>query len=1113
MSAKFLIYGLTIQIIFFQMLLAANGNAQGSKNVKDVRISLALSGVDISQVFNAIESKTQYSFAYDPQDLPAGQKIYLDMEDRSVAEILVEVSRQSRLRFKQVNNTISVNKTTSSPEKEIEILVEQTISGQVTDLSTDEPLPGVNILAKGTSAGTVSDVDGNYRLTVADEVTTLVFSSIGYEKVEEFISGRSEINVSLSPDIQALTEVVVVGYGVVEKRDLTGSVAKVGGEEIQNIPSPRVDQLLQGRAPGVNVTSVSGEPGARASIRIRGGNSVQGDNEPLFVIDGFIAGTNFDLNSLNVNDIESIDVLKDASAISIYGTRGANGVILVTTKNGADIGEGKPEVSINAYTGIQSLPQEIEYLNGSERAQYGREYAEFTNETNPFTDDVPIANTNWQELITRDAPINNVDLSIRGNTKNTNYYISANFFDQRGIIDNSGLRRYNFRANLDFNLSEKLTFGTRLNVSFNKRDRNLVNLWNTRFALTSFPVFNEDGSFFDDNYVVGGPFDNPLATLAFNTNESFTTNLLGNFYLEFKPIDSLTIRSTLGPQIGWGKNNRFTSGRLPARIVNQQGAGARIANSFNIELLQENTIDYRLELDEGHQIQLLGGFTWQTSSTEVFSAETDGLPNDAASFDILELGNRDSYQINSDFSEPFQIVSWIGRANYSYQDKYLLTLSGRVDGSSRFASAENQYAFFPSVAAAWNLDQESFISDSEVFDVLKLRASYGRAGSQAIESFSTQALLGTDLLVFNNTTAIGASRLRPNNPELRWETTDQLDIGLEAGFFDSRLYVEVDYYHKTTNDLLLNRQIPSQTGFQTRLENIGSLQNQGIELLINTTNIDTKNFTWSSTLTLAGNRSKVLDLGEVDEIVTYEIDQGGPGSKLIVGEPVGIFTGLEYLGVFNTQEELDQFGYDGLRAVLGGARFGDTDGDGIISFNDDFVTIGDPEPIVFGGINNTFTWKNLSVDIFLQGTFGNDVYNEQTQRAFFGTSTANVYAEARDRWTPSNPESNIPRAGGSLIAANSPSNSELIEDGSHLRLRNLRVNYRIPSGENSWFKNLNIYLTGNNLFLLSNFRGYDPEASRIGPDSNQEFNDVVRGVIRAEYPNARSFTIGFNATL
>jgi TonB-linked SusC/RagA family outer membrane protein len=1113
MLTKLSLYGLFLQCFLANALFAIDVNAQ-KPNVKEIFVNINVSEGGIDQVLNAIEEQTEFSFVYTSKELDTSKKVTIYVNKATVSDVLIELSKQANIKFKQVNQNISIQRIDAVEEGIGYIKAIQdpfTVTGKVTDVTTEDGLPGVTVLVKGTSTGTVTDLEGNYNITVPNENDTLVYSFIGYTTQEVPVNGRTTIDVALAEDVKALEEVVVVGYGTVQKRDLTGAVATIDGEELTNMPTPRVDQMLQGRASGVNVTSVSGEPGARTSIRIRGGNSVQGNNEPLFVIDGFIAGTDFNLNNINANDIESIEILKDASAISIYGTRGANGVILVTTKDGSGATEGRPHLSFSTYTGIQSLARKIDFLNGPERAAYGSEYADFSGESNPFIDESLIADSDWQDLITRTAPITNMDFSVRGNAEKVNYYVSANYLNQQGIIKNSGFKRYNVRANLDFKLAKWATFGARINTTFTQNDNTLVNLWNARLALTSFPTYQDDGSFWDENYVQGGPFNNPLADLALRADGTFANNLLGNLYIELEPIKGLRIRSTIGPQLNWIKRNIFASGQLPSRAASQSGGYASVFNSFNNQLLQENTISYTKEINPNHRFNVLGGFTWQTSSTENFVAETDGLPNDGVAFDVLELGNPETFRINSNFVDPFQIVSWLGRTNYTLMDKYIFTLSGRVDGSSRFSGAKNQYAFFPSAAFAWRLGDERFIRDLGVFDELKLRTSYGISGSQAIDAFSTQAILSSSTLIFNDTQQLGVSRDRPNNPDLRWETTSQFDVGLEAGFFKNRLTFEFGYYYKKTEDLLLNRQIPRQTGFSQRLENIGSLQNQGLELMINSVNVDNGNFQWSTSLSLAGNRSKILDLGGVDEIIIYTLEQGGPGAKLIVGEPVGVFTGLEYLGTWKTQAEIDQFGYDGLRAVVGGPRFRDTSGDGLISDTDDFLIIGNPEPDIFGGINNSIRWKNFSLDVFFQGTLGNEVYNEFAQRGFFGRSDQNIYGTARNRWTEANPTSNIPRAGSVISIADVPSNSELIEDGSHLRLRNVRLGYQIPTSGFSWLSNLNLYVMGNNLFLWTDFRGYDPEATRIGPDSGNTFNSVVRGVIRAEYPNARTFTFGLNA--
>lgn len=977
------------------------------------------------------------------------------------------------------------------------------ISGKVTD-ENDEGLIGVSVAVKGTTRGAITDVSGNYTIT-ASPGEVIDFSSIGYQTQSITLGNQTVLNLTMTEDSEALDEVVVVGYGVTKKRDLTGAVGSVDAEQLENIPAPRVDQMLQGRAAGVQVTAVNGAPGARASIRIRGGNSVNADNEPLYVIDGFIVGTDFDLNTINPNDIESLEILKDATAISIYGTRGANGVILITTKSGKDAVKGQPKVSVNLYGGVQALARKIDFLDGPQRVAYGQELAEFAGEADPFADGSELGNTDWQDLVTQTAAIYNGDISLSGRTDAMNYFVSMNYFNQDGIIKGTGLERYNLRVNLDFKISKKLNAGIRFNGAYTDTENNKLDLWNMRETLTAFPVYYPDGTtYWDQNIVTGGVLRNPLADVELTTDFTLRTNLLTSAYIEFKPFKDVTIKSTIGPNVSWSRRNNYDPSLLPVRQAAQTGGLASINNSLGYDILQENTITWNKTFNQNHRLNMLGGFTWQKGASEFFSAQTQGISVDALGYDALELGDPETYRVASDFNDSRQLVSWFGRANYSLKDKYLFTAVGRVDGASVYSGSNNAYAFFPSAAFAWRIIDEPFMQNQNLFSNLKFRTSYGSSGKESISPYNTLAVLGSGTLIFNDTQQVGIRRGRPSNPDLRWETTDQLDIGLEFGFANNRVSGEIDYYYKKTRDLLLARQIPRATGFNTKLENIGSIQNQGLELVINSVNVDKGDFKWESTLTLSGNRSKVLDIAGVNEIIIYSLEQGGPGAKLIVNEPVGVFTGVEYLGTYKSQEEIDADGNLGVRQVVGGPRFKDENGDGIIN-NDDHVIMGNPEPLLFGGLNNSFSYKNFSVDIFLQGTYGNDIYNEFAQRAFFGRSTSNFYSETLDRWTPTNNTSDIPRAGSMVSIADIRSNSALLEDGSHLRLKNLRVGYDVPlSGSNS-LKSMNVYMAGSNLFLLSSFRGYDPEANRLGT------NSTVRGIIRGEYPNARVVTFGVRA--
>jgi TonB-linked SusC/RagA family outer membrane protein len=1009
------------------------------------------------------------------------------------------------------NNSKEDRNETQNSRVHEKIPVEQRISGTVTDAEDGSPLPGVNIVAKGTTVGTVTDVNGEYSLTVADEVTTLVFSSVGYNSVEIEINGRSTIDLPMQPDVQSLSEIVVVGYGTQQKKDLTGSVSKVEGEILENIPTSRVDQILQGRAPGVQVTQVSGEPGAATSIRIRGGNSIQGNNEPLWVIDGVIVGQNFDLNNINTNDIQSIDILKDATAVSIYGTRGANGVILVTTKNGQGIAAGDPQVSINAYTGVQSMIETAEFLDGRQHAEYSNEDAEFRGAALPFPDLNSVPNVDWIDQVTEDAPITNVDLSVSGTSQDqsVNYYVSANYFDQEGIIRNSGIRKYIFRANTDFKLSDRVRAGFRLNVSRLRRENSKTGISQIfRDHLAARAIYDDEGQFTTENPVSASIQTNPEADVTLREDHSLVTNLLGNIYVEIEPIENLVIRSSINPEINQFKRNRFNPGALPQNFVINDGGDARIDTRSGIGFINENTVSYSTNFGADHELNLLGGFTIQQFEEESSLSQSFQLSNDITGFNNIAFGSNPNRNVVGSDYDAFQLVSWLGRANYILRSKYLFTVVGRVDGSSRFAPG-NKYGFFPSGAVAWRLSEEPFIQNLDVFDQLKLRASYGISGSQAIPSFRTFALLNSANTTFNGQEQAGVTLGRPANPELTWETTRQFDIGLEAAFLEGRISFELDYYLKRTEDLLLNVQIPRQTGFVSQLQNLGEMKNTGLEFILNSINVSNDDFRWSSILTLSGNRNTVVDLGGVDLIDIVDpsaTGQGGPGGRLIVGQTAPVFVGVNYLGTWKSQEEIDASGQ--VNQDVGGPRFEDTNGDQQIT-EDDFIILGSPQPDFIYGLQNSISYKNWSLDFFFQGTVGNEVFNSLTQTAFFGRAERTKYTETLNRWTPENPTSDVPRAGAVAALSEVKNNSELIEDATHLRLKNLKLQYNLPVerwGLNG-FSQIGIYFTGTNLFVLSNFRLQDPETSMFGQ------SNVALGFSQGEYPSARILSVGIKAVL
>ena len=983
----------------------------------------------------------------------------------------------------------------------------QTITGTVS--AEGVPLPGASVSVKGTSKGSTTDFDGKYSINVSSGAT-LVFSYVGYAAKEVLVGNQKIINISLEPDNQ-LDEIVVIGYGTQRKSDLTGSVSTIKAESITQTPVARVDQALQGRASGVQVTQVSGAPGAGTVIRVRGGNSITGSNEPLWVIDGIVVGTNFNLNNINSNDIKSIEILKDASSIAIYGSRGANGVVLVTTKSGKSTGSGKPQITLNLYNSIQFLPELPDRLSQAEQIAFTNESAAFRSAAIPFPNDPSTYPDNdWVDLVLGPALIYNADISVSGASENVNYYNSFNYFNQEGIVKSSGLEKYIFRSNLDIKISDKVKAGFRINYSRLEQDNALASYSQAAFGiLRTQPAYNADGSFNGRDEVVGAPFGNPLAAIALNTNETFTNNLLATAFLEYKPAENWIIRSTFSPEFNNTKQNRFTSSQLPGFLADNvpDGGSASVRSVATTGWNNENTIQYNTEINDDHSITALVGASFQKASTEIVLAEAAGITSDVTGFNNLGFSNPTRSVVSSSFSG-FQIASFFGRLNYTYKDKYLFTLVGRTDGSSRF-SPGNKYEFYPSVAAAWKISEEEFMENQDVVKDLKLRASWGRSGNQAIGPYRTFGLLTEANTTLNGVEVPGVTLGRPSNPNLKWETTNSFDIALEASLFEGRIFTEFNYYYKKTDDLLLDVTIPRQTGFSSQLQNVGSLQNKGWELLVNTKNVRTDNFNWNSTVTLSSNKNEILDLGGVDFIdVVVDPIIGSGNTRLIVGESVPVYTGVNYLGTWKNQAEIDA---SGLTAqVVGGSRFEDRNGDKIISTEDN-VVLGSPFPDLIFGFENSFSYKNWDFSFYFQGTLGNEVFNLNMRNNYFNRGESVKFGDLRDRWTVSNPSSDIPRAGADSVT-NTPPNSQYVEDGSHLRLKTVRLAYNFPVDEMDFLKgvkNATFYMSGSNLLLFSKTRLIDPEASNFGRTG---LGNIAQGYLSAQYPNPRVVTFGLNIT-
>ncbi len=998
----------------------------------------------------------------------------------------------------------------------VSLQAQQIISGTVTD-ETGQPLPGVSVLVKGTNTGTVADFDGNYTIS-ASEGAVLEFRYLGYIAQSVQVGVATTIDIVLQEDVSLLDEVVVIGYGTSTKKDLVSSVSSVKSDVLENQPVARVDQALQGRATGVEVTSNNGTPGSGATIRIRGNSSINGNNDPLFVVDGFIAGTGFNLNTINVNDIESIQILKDATALSIYGTRGASGVVLITTKNGKGMAPGKPVIAINHYQSIQETANRINILGGKDFIDYKNESYQFVPGPDGFgyTDtSLPLVldpenttTTDWLDLVEQTGTISNTDVSITGNSENTNYFISGNYFNQKGLLRGSGLERVNFRTNLDVKLSDRFKTGIRSNITHYKIENNKVNYSNiVSSVLPIRPVYLEDGSFSFENPISAGLERNPEADIQLRVDHDLVTQIITNAYVEYKLTKNLSFKSTFGAQLNYVKQNNYLPGILPERSNAGSGGYGRINTNFTKSLLNENTINYDLGLED-HSIKVLGGFTWQKDNNESTFSEADNFPNDVVSFNNLALGDAETATVGSGYGQR-TLSSFLGRVNYGYKSKYLLTLVGRYDGSSVFETG-NKYAFFPSVGVAWNVDEENFIADSKVINRFKVRGSYGIVGEQGVDAYNSIATYANTTTVFNGSLVNGVLVGEVPSSGLTWETTKQLDLGLELALFDHRLTFEADYYKKTTEDLLLSVALSGQVGANStsQLQNLGSVENSGFEFSVNTINVQNENFTWESNLSISSNKSEILELDGQEYISLQSTgNQGGNSARLIVGEALPTFVGARYLGTYKTADEIIADGREG-RSFIGGPRYEDVNGDSNIN-DEDFVVLGSPVPEFYGGFRNTFTYKNLSLDLFFHGSYGAEIFNIRSQTAYFGRGEQNLDPIVLNRWIEGvNETSDIPRAGPSNSLFN-PNSSLNIEDGSYLRLKTLTLNYNFPLESGSLgdvFSDLSVYVTGTNLFLWSDFTLGDPEVNNFTASSG--FGSVSQGFAAGQYPYAKTITLG-----
>jgi TonB-dependent starch-binding outer membrane protein SusC len=991
---------------------------------------------------------------------------------------------------------------------------QSSVKGKVTDQNTNQPVPNVNVTIKGTTRGTATNNEGAYSIALQGGDSVLVFSSSGYTLQEIAIGGRSTIDLSLTPNVTGLGEVVVVGYGTQTKRDVTGAVASIKGKEFENLPVSGAVQALQGRTAGVNVVRNGGSPGNTGSIRIRGTGTIN-NAEPLIVIDGVPAGN---LNSVNPNDIASIEVLKDASASAIYGTRAANGVLIVTTKRGNF--EQPTTVGVNAYTGFSKVGNTIDMLDAASLVELKRE--RYTNDgltINPVWDDPAnrVQRTDWQDELFQTGKVNNIDINLSGGSAKSSFLLSAGYYDEKGIITNSYFKRYSLRLNSDHKVGKKLKIGQSLQLT--RSNDNSLNttsaqdglIWSAIRFMPFIPVKNDDGTWgtskASNEY---GDINNPIFTANSVDASNINTRLLGNLNAEYQIVKGLKLKVNLGLD-----GNHYT-GRNFNIIVSDQTrttSNNSLNKSFSesYSLLGEYFLNYNTVFANKHKVDVVAGYTAQTFDGDVFAASKRDFLNEDPKQRYLDAGQSLGSISGNRYYDALQSV--FGRINYDFKNRYLFTGTFRADGSSKFAEG-NKWGYFPAFSVGWRISQEDFFNVGFINE-LKLTGGWGQLGNQNVGGLQYLATIGSGgRYSFNNNTVSSATQTRLPNLNISWETAEMTNIGLTAALFENRFQVSLNYFDKTTRDMLLS---PPTIGTVGTLsipdQNVGVLKNSGVEVdLSYRNNLGDLSYSISGNASFIKNKVTKLYDGNFIGSQTY----GRPNeeiSRTYEGEPIGIFWGWKTSGLYQTDDEISKdpgIANDPRRTggliQAGDVKFIDTNGDGLID-DKDRVKLGSPHPSVVYGLNADLNYKGFDLGLFFLGNAGVEIYNADRMQGIDPTYSFNMYAETINRWTGTGTSNSIPRMTTRRDNRNYRTSDMFIEKGDFFRLKNLVLGYTLNEKLTGklGIGRTRFYITGQNVFIITKYNGLDPELGYT--DGNKQIN-----VDFAQYPQSRSWAFGVNVT-
>ncbi|MDO6605179.1 SusC/RagA family TonB-linked outer membrane protein [Arenibacter palladensis] len=1098
-------------LFMFLVLFTMQANSSYAQRTK---ITLDLNNVTVERLIDEIESKTDFHFVYQIKEVDLNRVVSVKANKELVTSILDRIFGNTKTTHNVVDKQIFLKERearTSTLNQEVQsgpIKLQSLVSGLVTD-SDGIPLAGANVVEKGTTNGVTADFDGNFSIEIANANATLVVSYIGYSTKEVPLNGQASVNIVLEESAAGLDEVVVVGYGVQKKSDITGAVSNISEEKLQSRPTANFSDALQGRSSGVQIRQSGGDLDGKFQIAIRGVGSVTGSNEPLIVVDG-VPLVSASFSTINPKDISSIDILKDASATAIYGARAANGVVIVTTKKGT---VGKPQLTYSSDLSIEHISERYDVMSTEQQRLLFVEAFKNSNRSTAVYDDPsnPIwqVDNDWQDLGTR-AGIRQIhNLNYSGGTENTQYSASASYQNRTGILLNTDIKTYSLRTNLSSQVNDWLKISTNITGSFQPQNYSDGDDWGATgyrgfvYHHSYTPAYDENGELANVDSASApyfGANSNPLVPLLLPTKELNTTRLLGNFQANIRLMDGLFFNTNIGGDLvrveGYAYNPIYSIGRM----INTQGS-VTVSNNSDTNWVADATLDYTKEFDK-HDLKLLVGVSAQQFLLRRTSAFGTGTIDNA----LNQLSNQTSFN-STGSNVKGGLASTFARLNYGFDDRYLLTATVRRDGSSRFGP-DKRYGVFPSASLAWRVSQENFLKNSTTLNDLKFRVSYGLTGNQNIGNFEFITRAASTPYIFGNSVVVGNSASNIGNPSLQWEANKQLDIGVDFALFKSRISGTIDYYDKKSEDLLIQNPIPLTAGVPNPpIVNIGSVRNSGVEFAIFTRNL-TGNFKWSTDFNISYNKNEVLDIGsnsagEPLEIPGQNIPLSNvPTNLTVAGKPVGAFNMYIFDGMWQLGEEAEAATW--FNAVPGDPKYKDLNNNGLLDAGDR-AFVGNPHPKFIGGMDNTFSYKNLSLSVFMNFATGNKLYNTARNLFSRGVPFVQNFAEAADFWTPDNPTATSPRPsqGGTTTTLATLASTRFLEDASFLRVKNVALTYDLPGKifETSFISSAQFTISATNLLTFTKYTGLDPEAS-----SRESL--LSAGIDYTPYPNTKQYNLG-----